>query len=158
MYEIQKIVSMGSSIFESATVMVLLATIAVIIRFVSKTLTKAGFSSDDYWIFLSLAAFWTYFGSLCWAIFKEGGGLDMHNLREADLRKTSLYFKVRVSWFSGESAGWLIKRIRLYSSVRFSTPLYRRRPNSPFLCTIVAFLRHRYSTVERRYLTIQRLS
>lgn len=75
--------------------MVVLATIAVIIRFISKSFTKARFSSDDYWIFPSLAAFWTHFGLSSWAILKGGGGLDMQNLRDMELIGIKHYFKVR---------------------------------------------------------------
>lgn len=95
MDQIQKSVSIGYSAFESSTVMAVLATLAVIIRFVSKSFTKARFSSDDCWIFLSLAAFWTHLGLSSWAIFKGGGGLDMQNLRDMDRIGITLYFKVR---------------------------------------------------------------
>lgn len=94
MDQIQQSVFGGYTTFESATVMVILATLAVIIRFISKSLTILRFSSDDYWIFLSLAAFWTYFGLICWAVFEGGGGLDMQNLRELDWVEISVYIKV----------------------------------------------------------------
>ena len=84
--------------------MVLLATIAVSVRFISKTFTKARFSFDDYWIFLSLAFFWTYVGLLYWAVFKEGGGLDMPNVREKNLKAISRYTKVNISWSGCERA------------------------------------------------------
>lgn len=95
MEQIQQIVSSGYSTFVSATVMVVLATVAVIIRLVSKAFTKVRFSCDDHWIFLGLAAFWTYLGVLCLAVFKAGGGLDMRNLRETDCVEITLYLEVR---------------------------------------------------------------
>lgn len=83
--------------FESTTVMVVLATISVIIRFVSKSFTKARFSLDDYWISFSLVAFWTYVSLHYWVIFKLGGGLDMRKVREMDRVEISLYLEVRKS-------------------------------------------------------------
>lgn len=107
MGQIQESISSSYSTFESATVMIILATIAVILRFVSKTFTKARFSCDDYWIFLSLVALWTHLGLICWALFIAGGGLDMPNLRDLDLVKTSLYVEVRDRFsFSWETIIW----------------------------------------------------
>lgn len=88
----------GYMTIEVGTSMVLLATIAVSVRFISKTFTKARFSFDDYWIFLSLALFWTNLGLLYWAVFKGGGGLDMPNVREKNLKAISRYTKVYISW------------------------------------------------------------
>lgn len=108
MDQIQQSVSSGYSTFQSATVMVILATMAVIIRLVSKTFTKARFSLDDYWIVLTLAAFWTYLGLLCWAVFKAGGGLDMRNLREFDFAAILLYVEVRkIFRISCETTGYV---------------------------------------------------
>lgn len=95
MDQIQQAVSTGYVTLELATVMVVLATISVIIRFVSKTFTRGRFSYDDYWIVFSLVAFWSYFGLLCGAVFGGGGGLGMPNLRKLDAAGVSFYVKVK---------------------------------------------------------------
>ena len=92
--QIQQVTSSGRSTFVSAVVMVVLATIAVTLRFVSKGYTKARYSYDDIGIGLSLAAFWADVGVLTWAVFKAGGGLDMPNIEKIDLASLSLYIEV----------------------------------------------------------------
>ena len=94
MEEIQEIASSGYTTFDSAIVMASLASIAVVIRFISKAGTKARYSLDDLAIGLSLAAFWAYVAILCWAVFEAGGGLDMPNIKQMQLADLSLYVKV----------------------------------------------------------------
>lgn len=95
MDEIKRIALSGHSTFESATVMVVLSSISVLIRFVSKAGTKARYSIDDFAICFSLAAFWAYFATLCWATFGAGGGLDMPNIKGMQPASLSLYVEAR---------------------------------------------------------------
>ena len=94
MEEIKEIATSGYTTFDSGIVMASLASIAVVIRFISKAGTKAGYSLDDFAIGFSLAAFWGYVAILCWAVFEAGGGLDMPNIKQMQLADISLYIKV----------------------------------------------------------------
>lgn len=95
MDKIQSILASSYSTFDSTTLLLALATMAVITRFVAKSFTKARFSFDDYWISFSLIVFGTYAGVQYWVIFNRGGGLDLRKMREMNLVELLLIYEVR---------------------------------------------------------------
>ena len=88
------IIDSGRPSIESVLTMVVLSSIAVILRFLAKSGTKAGFAIDDYWIIAGLMTFWTYTGVMLWSIFDGGGGPDMDNFTQLNLTGIALYLKV----------------------------------------------------------------
>lgn len=60
--------SVNYDISVSAVVMIIVASIAVLLRLGAKRLTKVGFTVDDYWIMFALLAFWVYIGVMLWGM------------------------------------------------------------------------------------------
>ena len=56
----------GERSFDSGIAFLLLAIIAVALRLYSKTLTKAKYAADDWWIIVSLVSFSVWVGVEFW--------------------------------------------------------------------------------------------
>ena len=61
--------STGHEIIASAVTMVIVASIAVLLRLSAKRLTKVGLTVDDYWIIFAVISFWVYVGVMLWGKF-----------------------------------------------------------------------------------------
>jgi hypothetical protein len=70
----------GKRSLGSGIAFLVLAPIAVPARFYSKSLTKAKYAADDWWITLSLVAFSAFFGVELWGIISGGGGENIQSL------------------------------------------------------------------------------
>lgn len=85
----------GFAIVHSSLTMGILATVAVVFRFLAKRETTFGITVDDHWITFGLAAYWAYAGVLVWCVFYGGGGLDMHNVVPGNIAGVTIYLQVR---------------------------------------------------------------
>lgn len=86
--------SSGSSTVYSVLAMGILASLAIVLRYLAKIETKVGLAADDYWIAVSLATYWAYAGVLMWCIFAGGGGLDTHKFVEGNKASVEIFFQV----------------------------------------------------------------
>ena len=89
------VVNSGPTTVESSLVMGIIATVAVIFRFLAKRETTFGITVDDSWITFSLAAYWAYAGVMIWSVYGGGGGLDMRNFVQGNIAGITLYLQVR---------------------------------------------------------------
>ena len=86
--------------FDSAIIMGVFATAAVVLRFVAKSWTRVGVTADDLLIAVALATYWSCVGVQCWGIFVGGGGFDMKNFIDLDLEGIAIYSEVRKSEYT----------------------------------------------------------
>lgn len=56
----------GATAFNSALAFFILSGISVGLRFYTRTLVKAGFAADDWWILAALLSFWIAEAVLIW--------------------------------------------------------------------------------------------
>ncbi|KAL8893469.1 MAG: hypothetical protein Q9192_005230 [Flavoplaca navasiana] len=80
----------------TAIVFVVLDTLAVFLRILSKSKTKYYFSSDDQWILAALAFFYAWVGQIIYAVIGIAGSLEVTALTDiGDIQET-----LKILWVS----------------------------------------------------------